>query len=464
MSFNNWPSNNYEALFDVWHGWLSQARGADEQWPILDRWLKNNLRSLDVGSGAKGKNHSRDKNQAPGMKVSDQLAISAAMFSAMRFVNLACALEQSYRGEEALDWDEWDKGWTQYSVQKIPPAAFWYWVALRCDGGNLPPRILRDAAERKIWFGKMQAAMEGEEGGTLTSASLLWQGLRPQWLMPLIERAETSLWARDQLDAFVALQNQPPPLWLRAQRDISLTELQQKLAQEGVELELVDQQHLSANGGAAVNHTNTYKEGFVEIQDLASQRIAAAVAVKPGEKVWDACAGAGGKSLAIAARMKNKGAVIATDLHAYKLEELKRRAKRGEFHNIRVFEWQGREPLRLPKEVAQQQGFDWVLIDAPCSSSGTWRRNPDARWRFNDEDTAELIELQQVILQNASAAVRVNGYLVYATCSWQVSENETQVDNFLVENTAFSLVSQQLVGAPEQNADTMFVALMQRKL
>jgi len=229
-----------------------------------------------------------------------------------------------------------------------------------------------------------------------------------------------------------------------------------------VHVELDEQGHLFARGGKHLSGAQAHKDGWIEIQDLASQQIALAVDVKPGQKVWDCCAGAGGKSLAIAARMNNKGVIIATDLHGYKLDELKRRSKRAEFHNIRSFEWAGNEPLRLPKEIAQQQGFDWVLVDAPCSSAGTWRRNPDARWRFNAEDTQELVALQQQILSNVVKAVRTNGYLVYATCSWQVSENEAQVDWFLKNNPDFKLVDQKMLGAPQQDSDAMFVAILKK--
>jgi 16S rRNA (cytosine967-C5)-methyltransferase len=102
------------------------------------------------------------------------------------------------------------------------------------------------------------------------------------------------------------------------------------------------------------------------------------------------------------------------------------------------------------------------LVDAPCSSSGTWRRNPDARWRFAPADTAELVVLQQKILHNSAVAVRVGGHLVYATCSWQVSENEAQVALFLQSNPTFSLISQAMLGAPQIDADTMFVAVLKR--
>lgn len=458
-----WPSNNYETLFDIWQQWVSSTDGNNSHWPILDRWLKKYLRSA-VSRTIQPAKFTRAKNQtgAVELDLSAQLAISSAMFTAMRFLQLACALEHSYRAQAPLDWEDWDKSWQQFSVQKIPPAAFWYWIALRADEDNLPPRILRDADARKAWFMQVKAEICGPADSQLTGVDLLWQGLRPQWLASLRERAQASNWSDQSLRNFVELQNQPPPLWLRPQRGTPLADLQQRLSREGVIIELIDQQFLCAKGGAGVNHTETYRQGLVEIQDLSSQRIAQTVAVKPGDKVWDACAGAGGKSLAIAARMHNKGVILATDLHTYKLDELKRRAKRAEIFNIRTFEWQGKEPLRLPQEIARQQGFDWVLIDAPCSSAGTWRRNPDARWRFDEKDTAELIQLQRQILHNASAAVRKNGHLVYATCSWQVSENESQVNQFLADHPDFCLSSQETLGTPDQDADTMYVAVLTR--
>jgi len=457
MFSNQWPSNHYETLFDVWHAWLGQTEGQETRYPILDRWLKKNLRSLCAP-------RSMDKSARPvrSLSLTDQFAISSAMFSAMRFMQLACALEQSYRAQAPLNWQEWDLTWSPDDVKKIPPAAFWYWIALRTDADNLPPRVIRDASERKAWFKQIKADLPVIKEENSDAAGLLWFGLRPQWLELLHERGEISGWSSGNLQDFLRMQNQSPPLWLRVQANDSPVDLQTRLQRDGVNVELMENGFLCAKGGADLTLSSSFKNGQVEIQDLASQQISGSVKVEPGQKVWDACAGAGGKSLAIAARMNNKGVVVATDLHDYKLDELKRRAKRASFFNIRTFPWSGDAPLRLPKEVAQQQGFDWVLIDAPCSSSGTWRRNPDARWRFNAADTAELLQLQKNILHNASAAVRKGGHLVYATCSWQVSENEQQVKQFLQEHGEFSLLSQTMVGAPLENADTMYVAVLKR--
>ena len=433
----------YDTLFDLWRNWLMQ-----NEWMPLDKWLKNHLRknTNPYSEFASNQNNNRE--------------LSLCMFSAMRYFQLACALEESFQQQTLLQWEEWDQHWQQSSARKIPVAAFWFWIALREENPGAAPKALRDGDARKTWFAKVEAHFAQTENA---GEKLLWAGLRPQWLPALLARQEASGWSHEQLWQFIALQNSAPPLWLRVQKDVPMADVVKKLQQDSVHVELDEQGHLFARGGKHLSGAQAHKEGLVEIQDLASQQIALAVDVKTGQKVWDCCAGAGGKSLAIAARMNNKGVVIATDLHDYKLDELKRRSKRAEFHNIRSFEWAGDAPLRLPKEIAQQKGFDWVLVDAPCSSAGTWRRNPDARWRFTEKDSQELIALQQQILTNAQSAVRAQGHLVYATCSWQVSENEAQVAWLLANNPSFTLISQTMLGAPQQDSDAMFVAVLQKQ-
>lgn len=441
MTISPWTKADYDLINEPWGLWLTQTR-----WQPLDRWLKQ------LGGYHPARKHLQQADRRP--------QVAAMMFSAMRFLHLAAALEHSYRTQTLPDWAEWDTSWELDSTVKVPPAAFWYWIALRNQSADDSPRPLRDADARRKWFATVEAALDET---TLSPSWLAWHGLRPQWLPLLQERQKASQWTETDLRKFIELQHQVPPLWLRPQRDQDHAALAKTLSDAGVRVRLEGEQALCAEGGKGIAATQAYKDGLVEIQDLASQQISATVAAQPGQKVWDACAGAGGKSLAIAALMNNKGVVVATDLHAYKLDEVKRRAKRAQLFNVRTFPWAGDAPLRLPKEVAQQQGFDWVLVDAPCSSTGTWRRNPDARWRFSAEDTAELLVLQQQILDNAAPAVRLGGHLVYATCSWQVCENEAQVEAFLTRNPGFELVSQTLLGAPQMNSDTMFAAVVIRK-
>lgn len=466
------PAVDYEdsRLIPLWRAWLEVAG----QYP-LDKWLKNHVRRFAQSgpSSLPGDKDSTSRRQCKSTKpprdyarveAVDTASLSGALFSALRFQQLAAGLEYAYRASQqqdaqVIDWFQWGAAWEVRDLSQVSPVAFWYWIQLRVKGDQPKRNLaqLRDAEARRAFFNQVSSAVTFADFPLF----LLWHGLRPQWAELLRQRQACSAWDDHTLSAFIAQLITTPPLWLRLQKGASADEVYASLQAQGVAVSLTEF-GLAARGGAGIHTTDAYKNGLVEIQDLASQRLAAQVAVKPGQKVWDACAGAGGKTLAIAGCMNNKGAVFATDLHAYKLDEVKRRAKRADLFNVRVFTWTGTEPLRLPKEVAQQRGFDWVLIDAPCSSAGTWRRNPDARWRFDEADTRELIQLQRQLLRHAAPAVRTTGRLVYATCSWQVSENEDQVQWFLTEHPEFSLESQSLVGSPHLDADTMFVAVLVR--
>jgi len=186
--------------------------------------------------------------------------------------------------------------------------------------------------------------------------------------------------------------------------------------------------------GGDVYKSKAFHDGRFEVQDLASQTVVAACGARPGERWWDACAGAGGKTLALADRMGGKGSILATDPHEGRLTELKRRARRAGVQTARGVQWTGEGLPRSAKKAA----FDGVLVDAPCSGSGTWRRNPEARWHTKAEDVARLAALQAKILGTAAKGVRPGGRLVYATCSLARSEDEAVVEAFLAAHPDFS--------------------------
>lgn len=165
----------------------------------------------------------------------------------------------------------------------------------------------------------------------------------------------------------------------------------------------------------------------------------------------------------IASQLNNKGAVIATDIRAWKLEEVKKRAKKAQFHNIRTQAWDASQELELSREVKARGGFDRILVDAPCSSSGTFRRNPDSQYRISSLAIKDLAMLQLKILTQASKSLRKGGILAYSTCSFLYEENEGIVEAFLKDNPAFELQSMSMVGAPDFDADSMFVGLMHKK-
>lgn len=217
----------------------------------------------------------------------------------------------------------------------------------------------------------------------------------------------------------------------------------------------------------SLNALPMLKNGLVEIQDEGSQLVALAVGAKPGERIVDFCAGAGGKTLAIAAMMQNKGKIIACDVHAKRLERSSERFRRAGVHNIEV------RPLtteRDPWVKKHKGGFDRVLTDAPCSGTGTWRRNPDARWRELGPGLAPLLKTQADILDSASRLVKAGGQLIYATCSLLPDENEKQIETFLAAHDDFSIAPCGLDGAdflslsPAQHGtDGFFAAVLIRK-
>lgn len=178
------------------------------------------------------------------------------------------------------------------------------------------------------------------------------------------------------------------------------------------------------------------KTGEIEIQDEGSQLVARLVGAAPGQRVVDFCAGAGGKTLALAAEMQNRGHLIACDVNEARLKRCAERLRRAGLHNVetRVLASETDKWIKRHKG-----GFDRVLIDAPCSGTGTWRRNPDARWRAPDLGLEALVALQGRILASAARLVKPGGRLVYATCSVLPEENEAQVAAFLAANPGFRI-------------------------
>lgn len=213
--------------------------------------------------------------------------------------------------------------------------------------------------------------------------------------------------------------------------------------------------------------TALFQQGQIEIQDEGSQMLAACVRAEAGQKVIDFCAGAGGKTLAIAALMQNKGRVLALDTHEKRLAQMQKRLARAGVNNVTTRAITSEQDSFLKRHY---DSADWVLVDAPCSGTGTWRRNPDSKWRMDARDLLEIIEKQRSILQQASKLVKLNGYLVYATCSLLEVENKHQVDSFLQNNPHFALsdpssvVPNAIVNMTPNShqTDGFFAAIMQR--
>ena len=295
------------------------------------------------------------------------------------------------------------------------------------SGGQFGPTALN--AEEK-------AALRPLEGHTLDHPEMP-DAVRlevPDWILPhLVARFGA------ELPAEMAVMGEPAPLDLRVNLLKGTREAAQAaLAGEGIESEPtpLSPWGLRIPGRRAVTTGKAFQTGLVEIQDEGSQLVSALVGAQPEMRVVDWCAGAGGKTLALAMAMGNRGHIAACDISAPRLDGAVRRLRRAGVHNVE------RHLVEPGDKWAKRRAgsFDRVLVDAPCTGTGTWRRNPDARLRLVANDLAELRPKQASILDQAARLVRSGGRLVYATCSLLIEENEAQVDAFLATHPEFSVV------------------------
>ena len=189
-----------------------------------------------------------------------------------------------------------------------------------------------------------------------------------------------------------------------------------------------------------------YKEGRIEVQDEGSQLVARLVAPRRGMMVADLCAGAGGKTLALGSLMRSTGRIYAFDNNARRLAGLPPRLKRSGLSNVHPVAIASEGDPRVKRLSAK---MDRVLVDAPCSGSGTWRRNPDLKWRFDEHEIARLGEIQARLLRAGARLLKPGGRLVYATCSLLEAENQRQIESFLAEDTRFRAVAADEVLRPQ---------------
>lgn len=280
----------------------------------------------------------------------------------------------------------------------------------------------------------------------------------PDWLDELgVKELGASVWTKE-----IAALNEQADVILRVNTlNTTKDQLQALLFDDGIDTEHIKgyPNALKLKERANVFQTEAFKKGYFEVQDASSQLVAEFLDVKPGMRVVDTCAGAGGKALHLAALMENKGQVIGLDIYAHKLNELKRRAKRNGAFNIET------RPIESTKVIKKlYDKADRVLIDAPCSGLGVLRRNPDAKWKLQPEFIDNIKQTQQEILQQYSRIVKAGGKLVYATCSILPSENKAQVDTFLASELGekFTLVKDKSILSSTSGFDGFYMALLEK--
>ncbi len=257
----------------------------------------------------------------------------------------------------------------------------------------------------------------------------------PDWLLPLL-RARFGA----ALPAEMAALSQPAPLDLRVNLLKTTREAARAaLAQEGIEAEStpLSPWGLRVAGRRPVTSGAAFRTGLVEVQDEGSQLVALVTDARPGARVADLCAGAAGKTLALAMTMGNTGHILACDVSAARLAGAVRRLRRAGVHNVEA------HVLAAGDKTLKRRAnsFERVLVDAPCTGTGTWRRNPDARRRLAPSDLSELVCKQSALLDQAAGLVRIGGKLIYATCSMLDQENEAQVSAFRARHPEFVVVS-----------------------
>lgn len=347
-------------------------------------------------------------------------------------------------------------------------------LVIEAARGNGPPadRILSD------WFRPRRFAGSGDRRAV---RELAYAAIRACGEVPASGRAAMLLLARED-PALAALfdgsRHAPAPIAPDepvAQRGVAPRWLEQALAQSGItggeaeallgrapldlrvntlkadrdslRLPLAAEPTVAPHGlrlpsGTPVEQWNAYRDGLVEVQDTGSQLACLALAAQPSETVIDLCAGAGGKTLALAAAMANRGRLIACDADRARLSRLPPRAERA---GASIVETVLLDAGREAEALADWQGrADAVLVDAPCSGTGTWRRNPEARWRLTEPQLARYVALQARLLDLAGTLLRPGGRLVYVTCSLLDSEGADQVAGFLARHPGWSAAAPQL--------------------
>ena len=298
-------------------------------------------------------------------------------------------------------------------------------IAKLADGGRFAPSPLTDAERTRL------------DAAGLDGAPPWIAGDYPEWLDPHFaatfgdERAEegAALASRAPLDLRVNTLKATREDAAEALAELSPTPT--RWSPQGLRIVL------GADARSPAIHAEpAFIKGQIEIQDEGSQLAALIADAKPGQQVIDLCAGAGGKTLALAAAMENKGQLYATDDDKRRLAPIHARLERADVRNVQI-----RTPRGASDVLADLAGHaDLVLIDAPCTGTGSWRRNPDAKWRVRPGALEQRIKDQSGLLDRAAALVKPGGRIAYVTCSVLAAENGEQVRGFLARHPAFSVV------------------------
>jgi 16S rRNA (cytosine967-C5)-methyltransferase len=281
----------------------------------------------------------------------------------------------------------------------------------------------------------------------------------PLWFIDEIDKEY-----KDESESLLVSLNGEAPTVLRVNTTITnRDELRKELAEQGIESKLskISEYGLILQKRINIWDLPSFKRGAFEIQDEASQLVAPFADIHSKRvKILDACAGAGGKTLHFSTLLENQGEIFATDVDPRKLEELKKRVVRSKAQNVRIV-----HPDQYEKILGDKSDwFDIVLLDVPCSGTGTLRRNPSIKWNLTEEMLAELIAKQRVILEKNIHFIKPGGKLLYATCSVLKSESEDQIEWFCNEHPEFLLEEMKRILPEKDGCDGFFVARLKKEI
>ena len=274
--------------------------------------------------------------------------------------------------------------------------------------------------------------------------------------MPLAVRLEVQEWFLNHIpdpeEELSAMLN-PAPIVLRSNGNRD--EIFKMLQKEGLNVSLCSLSPLGIilNEYTNLKESKTFKKGLIEVQDEGAQLLSLETGIKPNDDVFDFCAGAGGKSLIFAQMMKNRGFIQAYDASYKRLSELSKRARRA---NVSII----KPVFKLPEA---HKKFDYVVVDAPCSGTGTWRRSPDMRWSLTEKQLQNITLKQAEILSVAQEYVKNGHFLVYITCSLTFDENEMQVENFTEAYPNYHVVKSFRYSPNRTRTDGFFMCILQKR-
>ena len=360
--------------------------------------------------------------------------------------------DRAFIAQTAYDCVRWWRLLSEVSARKVPTSDFSRGDFLEIIGTFL---TLKEGQNLDYPdFKNLKVAQLADRKAAISERKVLES--IPDWLDEIgVSELGEDKWATE-----IAVLNYPSSVVLRCNTlKTNVLELQKKFTAIGFETEktALNTEGVLLKRRGNVFSTELFKQGLFEVQDAGSQLIAPFLNVQAGMRVVDACAGAGGKSLHLAALMKNKGTLISLDTEGWKLEELKKRARRNGVH---IIETRAIESTKTIKRL--HNSADRLLLDVPCSGIGVLRRNPDAKWKLAPEFLDNVRTIQAKILADYSKIIKIGGQLVYATCSILPSENELQVQKFLAENPNFKFIAERKVSPAEDGFDGFYMARLER--